>query len=874
MTAWVGYFSGNRKESAFDVILLVAVSLFIVFTLSPSHLITDTAPAGGDMASHVYGACYLRNELLPQGRIVGWCPGNYAGFPFFQFYFPLPFLLMAGLGYLMPLNIGFKLVVALSALLLPLASYVTLRLLRIRFPGPVLGALLTLPFLYAQEQSMWGGNLLSLLAGEFNYQIAMALSVVFLAKMFRNIRAGSRIVVNGVLLALIGLSHGVGLVMAVLGCLFFLVSPRRMLQNLAYLLRVFALGAALMAFWLLPFLIDGQWSTKSNDLWGIGSWFEVFPRLLIPYLLGLAALAGWPWFFRRRSYLCRQLNQRFRLMMFLLLLVTVLYHTAYELNVIDIRFLPFIGYLLLLTAASAVSVFLRRLSRSMAALPVLAIALVLLLHLNSSTATVESWAAWNFSGFERKAGWSQYHAINEYMRGDSASPRVVYEHSDAYERFGSIRAFENLPLFAGRSTLEGLYIQSSISAPFVFYMQSEISRVSSTPLGQYDYTYPDLDRGVKHMKLFNVGQFVVSSDLVKGMANRHPDLAIDKVFGDISVYRVKSNSGAYVEPLRIQPVTADIKDWRLKAYDWFLDPSENKPSVLFLKHSERSIPAVAQYGSLEQVRKDGKWKSVAMSGVVPEVKSSILNDRIEISTSAPHWPLLVKASYHPGWKCKGADGPFLVSPCFMMIVPTDKHVEMTFSRGWAGSLGMIVTAMAVLLCCVRFAPAKGLSEVMARMCPKPWLVRGMFVLGWSLVICVIVAALICKWSDPKVMEARARHLAEKGRKGKAVRIYEQILSRYPDCAQADEALCALGMIEWKNKEYARAAERFDKIATQYPFSVLYPQALYHGAMCHKALDDTRHSKELLIRVAQGFPYTPWGDYARQRLQETAGQLGR
>lgn len=873
MESWYRLISASRKERAFDGILLVAVSLYIISTLSPSDLITATTPAGGDMASHVYGAWYLRNELLPQGRIVGWCPGNYAGFPFFQFYFPLPFLLMASLGYLIPLNISFKLVVALSALLLPLASYLTLRLLRIRFPGPALGALLTLPFLYAQEQSMWGGNLLSLLAGEFNYQIAMALSVVFLAGIFRNIRAGRRIVANGVLLALIGLSHGVGLVMAVMGCLFFLASPRRLLQNLSYLLRVFALGVALMAFWLLPFLADGQWSTKSNDLWGIGSWFEVFPRLLIPYLSGLAVLAAWPWLFRSRSYFCRQLNQRFRFLIFLMLLVTVLYNTAYELNVIDIRFLPYIGYLLVLATAGAVSVFLRRLNRSMVALPVLAMALVLLLHLNASTATVESWAAWNFSGFERKAGWPQYHAINEFLRGNAASPRVVYEHSDAYERFGSIRAFENLPLFAGRSTLEGLYIQSNISAPFVFYMQSELSRVSSTPLGQYDYTYPDLDRGVKHLKLFNVGQFVASSDLVKGLANRHPDLVIDKVFGDISVYRVKSNSDTYVEPLTIQPVTSDIKDWRRKAYDWFLDPADNKPSVLFLNQSEREMSMVAQYRRLELVWKDGKWESVAMSGVVPAVKSRMLKDRIEISTSALHWPLLVKEAYHPGWKCKGADGPFLVSPCFMMIVPTDKHVEMTFSRGWAGSLGMIVTAMAVLLCCGRFAPAKGLSDVMARMC-QPWLVRGLLCLGWSIIFCVIVAALICKWSDPKVMEARARHMAEKGRKVKAMRIYEQILSQYPDCAQADDAISALGIIEWEKKEYARAGERFEKLATQYPFSVLYPKALYYEALCLNALEDRVRSEVLLKTVEHRFPQTPWGEYAHQRLQETASKPNR
>src|SRR5437867_8554415 len=60
---------------------------------------------GGDMASHVYAAAYMRDVLLPHGRVTGWCPGNYCGFPLFQFYFPLPFIVIALASYVIPLNI-------------------------------------------------------------------------------------------------------------------------------------------------------------------------------------------------------------------------------------------------------------------------------------------------------------------------------------------------------------------------------------------------------------------------------------------------------------------------------------------------------------------------------------------------------------------------------------------------------------------------------------------------------------------------------------------------------------------------------------------------------------------------------------------------
>ena len=54
------------------------------------------------MASHFYPVVYMRDTLLPKGEITGWCPGNYCGFPLFQFYFPLPFLIMRTARMLVP----------------------------------------------------------------------------------------------------------------------------------------------------------------------------------------------------------------------------------------------------------------------------------------------------------------------------------------------------------------------------------------------------------------------------------------------------------------------------------------------------------------------------------------------------------------------------------------------------------------------------------------------------------------------------------------------------------------------------------------------------------------------------------------------------
>src|SRR3989338_3894639 len=102
-------------------ILVVYAFLFYYFDLG--LLLSKTITSGGDMGSDYYPALYLRDNLLPNGKIIGWSPGWYAGFPLFQFYFPLSFLAMAVLSYAIPLQIAFKLVTVLGIFLLPVSPF-------------------------------------------------------------------------------------------------------------------------------------------------------------------------------------------------------------------------------------------------------------------------------------------------------------------------------------------------------------------------------------------------------------------------------------------------------------------------------------------------------------------------------------------------------------------------------------------------------------------------------------------------------------------------------------------------------------------------------------------------------------------------------
>ncbi|MGI9609799.1 MAG: hypothetical protein ACR2NL_05850, partial [Acidimicrobiia bacterium] len=62
---------------------LAAISLIILTALNPWWILSATTPTGGDMGAHVFGPAFLRDSLLPEGRILGWSNDWFAGFPAF-----------------------------------------------------------------------------------------------------------------------------------------------------------------------------------------------------------------------------------------------------------------------------------------------------------------------------------------------------------------------------------------------------------------------------------------------------------------------------------------------------------------------------------------------------------------------------------------------------------------------------------------------------------------------------------------------------------------------------------------------------------------------------------------------------------------------
>jgi hypothetical protein len=293
----------ERREGfvrrAVDWVVVVACAAFVFANLHPDQILSSAVPAGGDMGAHVWGPAFLRDHLLTQGRISGWTPDWYAGFPAYQFYMVIPSLLIVVLdvgvfggwtmvipllasagvvaastrvqgwrrwalvavavlvvlaGVELPYGTAFKLVTVLGVVTLPACAYAFGRLSDLPFPGPALLSVGAVLFLFDRNFTIYGGNVASTLAGEFAFSISLSLSLLYLGFVMRGLRTGRHRALAAVLLALTGLCHLIPAFFALAGTVVIALLRRPARRTLVWLACVLPVAGLLSAFWVLPFV--------------------------------------------------------------------------------------------------------------------------------------------------------------------------------------------------------------------------------------------------------------------------------------------------------------------------------------------------------------------------------------------------------------------------------------------------------------------------------------------------------------------------------------------------------------------------------------------------------------------------------------------
>ena len=277
-----------------NLVAVAGVTLVALSQLHPSLLLANTTTAGGDTGAHVMLPAFMESHLLPHGQLTGWDPAWYDGFPLYTFYFPLPGLITVIFNAVVNYNVAFKLVTVLGTLTLPVCAWAFGRLAGLRDPGPGCLAAATLPFLFEPSFTIYGGNILSTMAGEFSYSLSLSVALLFLGVVAAGLKTGRHRALAAVLFAVTLLCHLIPAIFAGVGAGVWLLldadvrrglhrgpaagaARRRWSKRLTWGIVAGAIGVGLTAFWLIPFATGQAYTTNMG-------WTNVegFPHLLAP----------------------------------------------------------------------------------------------------------------------------------------------------------------------------------------------------------------------------------------------------------------------------------------------------------------------------------------------------------------------------------------------------------------------------------------------------------------------------------------------------------------------------------------------------------------------------------------------------------------
>ncbi len=682
-----------------DIVILAAVVLLLGSVLSARLMLADTLAVGGDTPAHHYLMRYLREQLFSDGRIVGWAPGWWSGFPIFQFYFPLPYLIMVLLDLFLPTNVAFKIGTMLGIYALPFCAYAAGRLLRLPRPLPALLALASAPLLLDTTQTMWGVNISSTLAGMISNSYSFALLLPALASAVRDAFDAMPRPRTVILLVLVVLSHfftaifAAILLTALLGGLAIRAVATRKGLDCDRALALLPLGIMtflLMAWWLLPLVATRAWSVDFGDPWNIRL-MEHLPIIVkasaLPALAATLLLLVW-----RRVSLPRgwRMWAGLHLLMFVAAVMLFFLGSAISPVFVNCRLWPFMVYALLTLAALTVGWLAWR-SR----VPLLAtVTLVLLVFAWPWDAPnqVRDWSAYNFGGTEDLADGWVLHSLAERLKGTSG--RLAYDLHPGNEQLGSSRAFESLPALCGKPVLEGGIVNSALGSIAAYTVQGEMSDGTA---GWPSVVKPrsfDPAVGLRRLEFLGVRHFVARSR--RTQAALEQDLGWEMI-EDYGKWQLFESGITNASPVRVWGTRLPVVETtspQEAMVEWLGEPQRLVAPAILLRPGEMPPEQVGEEPLEVDLPLPQEYLDIVSEPVPLMVERP---GRIRFQTTALGQPHLIAVSYFPNWKVKGARKVYPATPGYMVIFPEERDVELRFGSTVVDRLGNLLSLAGLAL---------------------------------------------------------------------------------------------------------------------------------------------------------------------------------
>ena len=291
----------------------------------------------------------------------------------------------------------------------------------------------------------------------------------------------------------------------------------------------------------------------------------------------------------------------------------------------------------------------------------------------------------SFNGFESRDEWETYNSLMQYL--DSLPyGRVMFEFDkEIIQKYGTPRSFELIPFWTHQAGMEGLLVESSLTAPFHYINQAELSVKPRGTVAGWKVPKRDYQAAMTHLIYMNISYIMASSPEVIADLNSDPRVEFLNEVEPYQFFEIRGEHN-YVEIAANNPYRYKPEDWVWDMRDWYLNAQNTDNPVIYDDGSD----SVLQFPEI---------KKEELTSVPPDpitdrgeiLWESVEREKIEFETTGIGQLHLIKVSYFPNWHAKGAEGPYLVSPSFMMVIPNQNEVTLTYGMSTPHRIGLGLT---------------------------------------------------------------------------------------------------------------------------------------------------------------------------------------
>ncbi len=334
----------------------------------------------------------------------------------------------------------------------------------------------------------------------------------------------------------------------------------------------------------------------------------------------------------------------------------------------------------------------------------------------------DGWSRYNFGGYEGRIQYPEYYDVVNAMADigqTNGCGRALWENNEANGQYGTTMALMLLPHWTDGciASMEGLFFEASGTTPYHFLTTAAMSKQSSNPVRELRYTDNDASVGVPELQALGVRYVMVRTDEAKREAEAQPELTLLATSGPWEIFQVADSD--IVVPLDVQPVVVERRggdqrernlelgtSWFQHQDEWAAIPADDGPEewqrISVAVDESRLIPDPNRPPDEPDTR--GKQVDIVLPEqeiepvqLPPVQVSDVETDQQELSFRVDQVgvPVLVRVSYFPNWNVEGAEGPYRIAPNFMVVVPTENEVRLSYGRSGSDLFYYVLTLVGI-----------------------------------------------------------------------------------------------------------------------------------------------------------------------------------